>query len=140
MTLSLRMLDGATRSAKVVAATNNPNIWNVRPHSTTWIGFPQTLPEPMPPYLEHTVTPFWFQRPAGWKLVYCQINSVRNMPIPANVSELFWQSSWPGDRRTWIAPLLFAPPTFAAFRRNQDPAMEAIAEYRRSTQGEFARP
>lgn len=47
----------------------------------------------------------------------------------ANVSELFWQSSWPGDRRTWIAPLLYAPPTFAAYRANRDPALEVILDY-----------
>jgi hypothetical protein len=52
--------------------------------------------------------------------------------MSANVSELLWQSAWPWDQRTWIAPTLYTPPTFAAFRRNQDPALEAIAEYRRS--------
>jgi tetratricopeptide (TPR) repeat protein len=46
--------------------------------------------------------------------------------LRANVSDLFWQSSWPGDQRTWIAPQLYAPPTFAAYRSNRDPALEAI--------------
>lgn len=44
----------------------------------------------------------------------------------ANVSDLFWQTSWPDDHRTWIAPEIYAPPTFAAYRQNRDPAMEAI--------------
>lgn len=240
LTLSLRMLDGNTRSVKVTTDTNNPNIWNVLPHPAGWIDLPRTLPEPVPLYLENMGTPFWFEQVAGSKLVYCQINSVRNtsnetlpqfgerllafveekdvdglvvdlrwnnggntmlepgfldpivrsekinrrgrlfvvigrrtysaaqnlatfferhtnaifvgeptgsspnfvgeeefftLPysgIAANVSDLFWQSSWPGDHRTWIAPLLYTPPTFAAFRKNQDPAMEAIAEYLRS--------
>ena len=43
-----------------------------------------------------------------------------------NVSDLYWQSSWPTDYRTWIAPLLYLPPTFAAFRENRDPALQAI--------------
>ena len=240
VTLALRLLDGSSRSVKVSADSgSNSNIWNVLPHPATWIGLAETLPDPMPLYLKSMGTPFWFEQPAGSKLVYSQINSVRNMPnetlpqfgervskfiaendvdglvvdlrwnnggntflaegflqqmmradkinrrgrlfvvigrrtysaaqnlatflerhtnaifvgeptgsspnfvgeeefftlpysgLAANVSELFWQSSWPGDHRTWIAPLLYTPPTFAAYRRNHDPAMEAIAEYRR---------
>jgi hypothetical protein len=47
-----------------------------------------------------------------------------------SVSDLYWQSSWPLDYRTWIAPLLYAPPSFALYRANRDPAMEAILAYR----------
>ncbi len=43
-----------------------------------------------------------------------------------NVSDLYWQTSWPMDHRSWIAPELYAPPTFAAYAANRDPAMEAI--------------
>jgi tetratricopeptide (TPR) repeat protein len=46
--------------------------------------------------------------------------------LRANVSDLLWQSSWPMDYRTWIAPTLYAPPTFEAFAANRDPAMNAI--------------
>jgi hypothetical protein len=46
--------------------------------------------------------------------------------VRVNVSDLYWQSSWPMDHRPWIAPDIPAPPTFAAFRRNVDPAMDAI--------------
>jgi hypothetical protein len=34
------------------------------------------------------------------------------------------------DYRTWIAPQIYTPPTFAAFRANRDPAMEAILSYK----------
>ena len=44
----------------------------------------------------------------------------------ANVADLFWQTSWPWDHRTWIAPDIYAPPTFESFSRNEDPALEAI--------------
>jgi hypothetical protein len=44
----------------------------------------------------------------------------------ANVSDLYWQTSWPVDDRPWIGPELYTPPTFAAYRQNRDPAMEAI--------------
>ena len=50
--------------------------------------------------------------------------------LGANVSDIYWQESWATDYRTWIAPTLFAPPTFAAFKAKRDPAMEAILAYR----------
>ena len=46
--------------------------------------------------------------------------------VLANVSDLYWQSAWPMDYRTWIAPHIYAPPTFAAFSASRDPALEAI--------------
>jgi tetratricopeptide (TPR) repeat protein len=46
--------------------------------------------------------------------------------VQANVSDLLWQSSWPMDYRTWLPPTLYTPPTFAAYRTNRDPAMDAI--------------
>jgi len=42
------------------------------------------------------------------------------------IGRMYWQTSWPADHRPWIAPDLYAPPTFEAYRRNRDPAMEAI--------------
>ncbi|TDQ00531.1 hypothetical protein EV186_102392 [Labedaea rhizosphaerae] len=46
--------------------------------------------------------------------------------IRVNVSDVHWQNSWPFDHRRWIAPELYAPPTFACLRAGRDPAMEAI--------------
>jgi tetratricopeptide (TPR) repeat protein len=43
-----------------------------------------------------------------------------------NVADLYWQTSFPMDHRSWIPPDLYAPPTFAAALANRDPAMEAI--------------
>jgi hypothetical protein len=45
------------------------------------------------------------------------------------ISDLYWESSWPWDHREWIAPLLYTPPTFDAYRQNRDLAMESIADY-----------
>jgi tetratricopeptide (TPR) repeat protein len=53
----------------------------------------------------------------------------------ANVSDLYWQTSWPLDHRAWIPPELFTPPTFAAFRANRDPAMEAVLDCREHLPG-----
>ncbi len=47
----------------------------------------------------------------------------------AIISNLYWQISSPQDARKWIAPTLYAPPTFESFRENRDPAMEAILAY-----------
>jgi hypothetical protein len=44
----------------------------------------------------------------------------------ANVSDLYWQTSWPVDDRPWIAPEIYLPPTFEAYRQNRDPVLEAI--------------
>lgn len=46
--------------------------------------------------------------------------------LKANIGDLYWQTSWPFDQRPAIAPHLYAPPTFEAFRAQRDPAMEAI--------------
>jgi hypothetical protein len=55
--------------------------------------------------------------------------------LEANVSDLYWQTSWPMDHRSWIAPLIYTPPTFEAFRQNRDPAMEAILSCREHLPG-----
>jgi hypothetical protein len=43
-----------------------------------------------------------------------------------NVSDLYWQTSWPMDHRSWQPPDIYAPPTFAAYAAGRDPAMDAI--------------
>lgn len=50
--------------------------------------------------------------------------------LVANVSDLYWESAFPQDHRTWIAPQIYVPPTFKAYRANRDSALEAILEYR----------
>jgi hypothetical protein len=39
------------------------------------------------------------------------------------------------DHRTWIAPLIYTPPTFEAYRHNRDPALEAILAAREHVAG-----
>jgi tetratricopeptide (TPR) repeat protein len=58
-----------------------------------------------------------------------------NLPyskMQGSISDLYWQSSVAMDYRTWIAPMLYAPPSFELFKANRDPAMEAIAAYRQA--------
>jgi hypothetical protein len=55
--------------------------------------------------------------------------------VRANAADLFWQTSWPTDYRTWTAPDIYAPPTFEAYRRSQDPALDAIVAIREHVPG-----
>ena len=52
-----------------------------------------------------------------------------------NVADLYWQTSWPMDHRPWIAPELYAPPSFESYSQNRDPAMEAILSCREHLPG-----
>jgi tetratricopeptide (TPR) repeat protein len=45
------------------------------------------------------------------------------------ISDLFWQNSIAMDYRTWLAPTIYAPPSFGVYRAKRDPAMEAILGY-----------
>lgn len=47
----------------------------------------------------------------------------------ANVSHLYWQSSWPQDHRIWLPPRIYTPPTFADFRAGRDAALDAVLSY-----------
>jgi tetratricopeptide (TPR) repeat protein len=47
-----------------------------------------------------------------------------------NVSDLYWESAFPQDNRTWIAPQIYLPPTFEDYRKNRDAALEAIINYK----------
>lgn len=46
-----------------------------------------------------------------------------------SISDLYWQRSWPMDHRIWLAPQIPAPPVFALYRENRDPALEAIQAF-----------
>jgi hypothetical protein len=86
-------------------------------------------------YLEQQTNAIFVGEPTGSSPNFVGEEDFFTLPyskLQANVSELFWQSSWPGDRRIWIAPLLYTPPTFAAYRANRDLALEAILDYRRA--------
>jgi hypothetical protein len=58
--------------------------------------------------------------------------------LRGSVSDLYWQNTVAMDYRTWIAPQIYAQPTFAAYRANRDPAMEAILAHRPAAAGPAA--
>lgn len=46
--------------------------------------------------------------------------------VHVSISDIYWQDSWPFDLRTWIAPLVYVPRTFADYAAKRDPALEMI--------------
>jgi len=49
--------------------------------------------------------------------------------LVATVSDLYWQNTVAMDERVWIAPDLYAPPSFQMLLEGRDPATEAVWEY-----------
>ena len=83
-------------------------------------------------YLERFTNPIFVGEPTGSSPNFVGEEEPLILPYSKtiiNVSDLYWQSSWPFDKRVWIAPLLYTPPRFDYFKSNRDPAMEAIMEY-----------
>ncbi len=84
-------------------------------------------------WIERNTDAIFVGEPTGSSPNFIGEESAFELPyskLMANVSDLFWQSSFPDDRRAWIAPLLYTPPTFEDYRHNRDAAMEAIDAYR----------
>src|SRR5215218_5467650 len=80
-------------------------------------------------FLERQTNAIFIGEPTGSNPNFVGEESFIVLPyskLAMNVSDLFWQSSWPGDKRTWIAPAIYVPPTFKAYSENRDEAMEAI--------------
>lgn len=232
--LSVQDLDGGSRTVEVGATAGRAT--DLLPSPAGWHWLPGTLSQPLPYYLRHCGVPYWFDHLPEHHTVYCQLNSLLELPedrldehfrrlfdlvsaqpveklvldlrfngggntflampllhriianerinqrgrlfviigrrtfsaaqntatlldrhtealfvgepsgsrptfigetIPfplpysglrANVSDLLWQTSWPMDHRAWLAPDLYTPPTFEAYRHNRDPALAAILD------------
>ena len=236
--LKIKNLKGEEKIVSVIADTTQPDIWNIQPNPKEWISFPETLPDSIPLYLKNNDKIFWFDYSPVTKIVYAQVNRIRNTPeetlagfavklskfinenaieklvidlrgnnggntfsgwdfvngflhnnkinkkgslfviigrrtfsaaqntatyferltnaifvgeptgsrpnfvgdeapiklpysrVELNISGVLWQSSWGVDKRIWISPLLFTPPTFEAFKANRDMSMEAVINYK----------
>ena len=84
-------------------------------------------------YFEHLTNAIFVGEPTGSQPNFVGDEAPIKLPysqIELNVSGVLWQSSWGVDKRIWIAPLLYVPPTFEAFKVNRDEAMEAIMAYK----------
>ena len=80
-------------------------------------------------YLEQRTNSIFVGEPTGSNPNFVGEEDFITLPysqLAMNVSDLFWQSSWPGDHRKWIAPSVYTPPTFKAYNENRDESLEAI--------------
>jgi hypothetical protein len=229
---------GEEKIVNIIPDTLQPDIWNIQPYPKGWISYPDLLRDSIPLYLVNNDKTFWFDYIPKSKIVYVQLNRIRNTPeeslasfgrrlsrfinendaeklvvdlrgnnggntfsgwdfvnelvsnskinkkghlfviigrrtfsaaqntatyferltnaifvgeptgsrpnfvgdeapiklpyshIELNVSGVLWQSSWGVDRRIWIAPFLYVPPTIEDYKSNRDRAMEAILNYK----------
>ena len=83
-------------------------------------------------YLERYTNAIFVGEPTGSSPNFVGEETPFSLPyskILANVSDLYWESSWPQDQRMWLAPQVYVSPTFADFRAGRDAALEAILHY-----------
>jgi tetratricopeptide (TPR) repeat protein len=84
-------------------------------------------------YFEHLTNAIFVGEPTGSRPNFVGDEAPIKLPysqIQINISAVLWQSSWGVDKRIWIPPLLYTPPTFEAFKANRDVAMEAVMMYK----------
>lgn len=83
-------------------------------------------------YLERFTTMIFVGEPTGSSPNFVGEDDPFELPyskLMANVSDLYWQTSWPTDHRQWYAPLIYIPATFKNFAAGQDPALDVILKY-----------
>jgi tetratricopeptide (TPR) repeat protein len=84
-------------------------------------------------HIERNTDAIFVGEPTGSCPNHVGESNVLNLPyskMRASISNLYWQNSVAMDYRTWIAPHIYTPPTFAAYRGKKDPALEAILAFR----------
>jgi tetratricopeptide (TPR) repeat protein len=84
-------------------------------------------------YFERLTNAIFVGEPTGSRPNFVGDEAPITLPyshVELNVSGVLWQSSWGVDKRMWIAPLLYVPPTFEDYKSNRDAAMEAILSYK----------
>jgi len=82
-------------------------------------------------YLEQQTNATFVGEPTGSNPNFVGEEDFITLPyskVAMNVSDWFWQSSWPWDNRTWIAPSIYIPPTFKAYSNNTDEALNGIQD------------
>lgn len=89
-------------------------------------------------FLSHHSAAIFVGEPTGSSPTFIGETSYFELPHSRtimNISDLRWVGTWPDDHRIWLPPTLYAPPTFALYRENRDPALEAITAYVESLPG-----
>jgi hypothetical protein len=89
-------------------------------------------------FLSHHSEAIFVGEPTGSSPTFIGETSYFELPYSKtvmNISDLRWVGTWPDDNRIWLPPTLYTPPTFASFRVNHDPALEAVLGYRENLPG-----
>jgi tetratricopeptide (TPR) repeat protein len=85
--LTVRDQQGHTRTDMVKADPTNPDIWNVYPYPSSWIGFSPQGNAPAPLYLKNMQALYWFEYLPESRTVYFQYNRV--LPDPKEPFDQF---------------------------------------------------
>jgi hypothetical protein len=82
--------------------------------------------------IERNTNAIFVGEPTGSSPNFVGETTILRLPcngLRLSCSSLYWQSSTPTDRRTWIPPELVAEPSFELFAANRDPGLDAIYAY-----------
>jgi tetratricopeptide (TPR) repeat protein len=74
--LTIRDLRGQTRTITVTTDTSYPDIWNIYPYPSTWVGFSPGGSGPVASYLKNMEAFYWFEYLSESRTVYFQYNRV----------------------------------------------------------------
>lgn len=84
-------------------------------------------------WIERYTEAIFAGEPTGSRPNFVGETNILTLPysgMRASISDLYWENSIAMDYRTWIAPEIYVPPTFEAYRSGRDPALEAVLAYR----------
>jgi tetratricopeptide (TPR) repeat protein len=83
-------------------------------------------------YIQRETNAIFVGEPTGGKPSSLGDETYFNLPyskLTASVADVYWESSWPQDFRTWVAPQILVEPTFEALNSNRDLALDAILDF-----------
>lgn len=78
--MEIRDTAGKTRRVVVEPDQNWPDIWNIYPYPSTWLGFPIVKNESLPLYRKNMQAYYWFEYIRESRTVYFQFNRVLDDP------------------------------------------------------------
>jgi len=76
--LKIKNTEGEERTVNVLPDTLQPDIWNIQPNPKGWVSFPQLPADSLSLYLRNNDKIFWFDYSPATKILYAQVNRIRN--------------------------------------------------------------
>jgi len=78
--LKIKNLKGEEKTVNVIADTLQPDIWNIQPNPKEWVSLPELPPDSLALYLRNNDKIFWFNYSPANKILYAQVNRIRDAP------------------------------------------------------------